>query len=142
MSFSQRTCTDSNIFQTHFMDFFHYHAYDQVSISEMMVETYCHPVMCITFHQCFMNILNHFALIISHNRCDSRTCLCQRFSIFIVISLKYFFTCNFQNFFRDISSNCIDHLITPPCIRLKPLQVQWFVLLHRKKQYQSFFHLL
>ena len=142
MSFTKGTCADCDIFDSHIMNLFHNHIYYVITFTEVMVETYSHSVFDAAFYKYIMNAVYNFTSI----GVDDTFCHCsvslEYLSVEMVISLKYLFPCKLQNLFRNISSNCIDHLINPPYIHLKPLQVRWFVLLHRRRQYQSFFHLL
>ena len=121
MCLTKRTCTDCDILDSHIVDLFHDHIYNIVTITEMMMETNGHSVFYSTFFQDVANVIHKFASI----GVDNTLCHRSLFSIFISIkmmcSLKYFFSCCFQNLFRNVSSNCINHLINPPCTRLRLL---------------------
>ena len=141
MCLSKGTCTDGDILDTHFMYFFHNHIYHQITFPEMMVKSQCHSVMSTAFYQCFMNGAYQFAGIMVHDYLRDRSLFVKLCAIFIKISLKYFFSGCFQNFFRYISSYFINHLTDPPYIPLMLSPVQSSVLLRHKKRCRSFYRL-
>ena len=102
------------------MNFFHYHIYNFISISEMMMEADCHSIMCSTFYKNIMNGICQFTLGVIHNRFYIRTYFFKFHTIFIMIALEYFYSGNFQNLFRNVSSYCINHFTAPPYTRRMP----------------------
>ena len=139
MRFPQRTGTNGNIFNTHFMDFFHHHIYSQITIPEMMMKSNCHAIPDFTFHQCLMNCFHQFAAIGIHHAAGFRTIFLIFITIIIMHSVKYFFSCCLQYFLGNFSPYCIFHLTVPPRTHRKPWPVRLFALHHHKMQYQSSF---
>ena len=139
MRFPQRTGTNGNIFNTHFMDFFHHHIYNQITIPEMMMKSNCHAIPDFTFHQCLMNCFHQFAAIGIHHAAGFRTIFLIFITIIIMHSVKYFFSCCLQYFLGNFSPYCIFHLTVPPRTHRKPWPVRLFALHHHKMQYQSSF---
>jgi hypothetical protein len=71
----------------------------------------------------YKNIMNgicQFTLGVIHNRFYIRTYFFKFHTIFIMIALEYFFSGNFQNLFRNVSSYCINHFTAPPYTRRMP----------------------
>ena len=91
MCFSKRACTDGNIFDPHIVDFLHNHVYDQISITEMMVETKCHTIVSATFYKGFVDGTYHFAGIMVHHYFCNGTLFLKFCVIFVIISLKISF---------------------------------------------------
>ena len=141
MRFPKRAGTNGNIFNTHFMDFFHHHIYNQITIPEMMMKSNCHAIPDFTFYQCLMNCFHQFTAIGIHHTAGFRTIFPIFITIIIMHSVKYFFSCYLQYFLGNFSPYCIFHFTVPPRTHRKPWPVQWFALRHHKTQYQSSFHL-
>ena len=92
MCFSKRACTDSNVLDPHIMDLFHYHIYNVITFTEMVMEADCHTVFDSTFYKDIMDAVYHLASVGIDHTFDFRSVFFIDMSVKMMYTLKYFFT--------------------------------------------------